>query len=461
MGRFADVGEADWVALRRSLAGGLLTPGDAGFDRARLLFNARFDAMQPAAVALPATPADVAECLAFARRARIPVAIRSGGHSYAGWSGGDGRLIIDVSALAGVAVDGRSAVIGAGARLGAVYEALAAHGATIPAGTCPSVGVVGLTLGGGHGVMARAYGLACDSLIGAALVTADGRLVECDADREPELFWALRGAGNGNFGVVTELRFATHEVGDTVSAELRWPWAEAEAVARSWQEWAPDLPDELWTGLRFARDAEGEATVSLAAFSLGDRSALEGVLDRLPDAATSVEVRTEPHLDAMRRYAGGDAAGDDEPEPRSSYDVRSDFFTRSMTGAGIADLLTAVERGPTGVTVVAALVGLGGAVNRVAPTATAFVHRGHRFLAQYEAYWKGDAAGTAGAAGTEWLRGMRQTMRPHASGEVYQNAPDPQLADWRRAYYGDAADRLAAVKRAYDPDRLFGFPQAL
>ncbi|MGK5632719.1 FAD-binding oxidoreductase, partial [Streptomyces sp. URMC 123] len=199
----------DWPALAASLDGGLVRPDDADYAAARRLYNTRFDHLRPAAVAYPAGPADIAECLAFARRHAVPVAIRSGGHSYAGWSSGDGRLVVDVSRLDSVALESPSAAgapatarIGAGARLVDVYTRLAADGRSLPGGTCPTVSVAGLALGGGHGVVSRAHGLTCDALLSATLVTADGRTLDCSADRRPDLFWALRGAGNGNFGVV-------------------------------------------------------------------------------------------------------------------------------------------------------------------------------------------------------------------------------------------------------------------
>lgn len=445
--------EAAWGALGRALSGDLVTSTDPAYDDTRRSFNGRFDAVRPSAIAIPDAAADIAECLAFARAHDVRLAVRSGGHSYAGWSTGEARLVIDLARFQVVSVDAGTAVIGAGARLGDVYASLDAHGLVVPAGTCPSVGIAGLTLGGGHGVLSRAHGLACDTLVGATIVVADGRVIECDDERESELFWGLRGAGNGNFGVVTELRFAALRTGAVTSAEVSWPWVAAGEVLAAWQELAPDLPDEVWAGLRLGCDGDGEASVSLTAVSLGDRAALEEALDRLPGPQRAA-VRTEPHLDAMRRMGGGDGS----TSTRLSYDVRTDFMSRSLDPAGVVALVDHVARGARGADVVVGLVPLGGAVNRQPAAATAFVHRGHRFLAQYEAYWHDEAGAAAGAS---WLRDVHTTMRRHASGEAYQNAPDPRLADWRRAYYGESADRLVALKRAVDPERVFDFPHAL
>ncbi|ANH92228.1 hypothetical protein A8713_14510 [Streptomyces sp. SAT1] len=466
---------ADWSALARSLDGTLVRPGDTGWTTAHRLYNTRFDSLRPAAVAYVAHPDDIRTALSYARAHRLRVAIRNGGHSYAGWSSGDGRLIVDVSQLAAVRASGTSAVVGAGAKLIDVYRALAAKGVTIPAGSCPTVGVSGLVLGGGHGVVSRAYGLTCDSLTQATLVTADGRQLTADAAENPDLFWALRGAGNGNFGVVTELRFRTRPAPQAVSAYLSWPWARAAGVVRAWQEWGPDQPDEIWSSLHLENTPGGAPKVSVAAFSLGTYGELQNAVDRLADrcgAASGVSLNRHSYEGAMESYAGCSsfaaepqchlpgAAPGRSPQGalgRETYAARSDFFDRSLSPAAVQTLLAQVEAvtgGPGSV----AFTALGGAVNRVSPTATAFVHRRSRMLAQYIASW---TPGTPGTAARSWLTAAHGAMRPHASGAAYQNYTDPSLTDWRTAYYGDAADRLVKVKQQYDPDRFFSSPQSL
>ncbi|MFK0116758.1 FAD-binding oxidoreductase [Streptomyces sp. NPDC090994] len=467
---------ADWTALARSLDGTLVRPGDADWEPARQLYNTRFDSLRPAAVAYAAHADDIRTALAYARAHGVRPAIRGGGHSYAGWSSGDDRLVIDVAELNGVRASGGEAVVGAGARLIDVYRALAARGVTVPAGSCPTVGIAGLTLGGGHGVVSRAYGLTCDSLTGATLITAAGEQLTADAGEHPDLFWALRGAGNGNFGVVTELRFRTHAAPQGVTAYLTWPWARAAEVVGAWQEWGPDQPDEIWSSLHLESADGATPTVAVSAFSLGTYGELQNAVDRLADRigapASGVSLNRHTYEETMEAYAGcasfasgaqchlpGTVPGR-SPEgalERETYAARSDFFDRSLSAAGIDTLLAQVRsvRGGTGTV---AFTALGGAVNRVSPTATAFVHRRSRTLAQYLVSWP---AGESGAAGRSWLAAAHAALRPHASGAAYQNYPDPDLTDWRTAYYGDAAPRLAQVKRRYDPDRLFTWPQAL
>ncbi|MBZ9640346.1 FAD-binding oxidoreductase [Streptomyces sp. PSKA30] len=467
---------AAWTALARDLDGTLIRPGDASWATARQLYNTRFDTLKPAAVAYVAHPDDIRTALAHARAHDIRVAIRNGGHSYAGWSSGNGRLIVDVSELNRVRASGGTAVVGAGAKLIDVYRALTAKGVTIPAGSCPTVGVSGLVLGGGHGVVSRAYGLTCDSLTRATLVTADGKQLTADADEHKDLFWALRGAGNGNFGVVTELHFRTHPAPQAVSAYLSWPWARAAAVVKAWQEWGPDQPDEIWSSLHLANAAGGTPTVSVAAFSLGTYGELQNAVDRLAarigSSASNISLKRRSYEESMEVYAGCASFATDaqchlpgstpgrSPEGalgRETYAARSDFFDRSISATGIQTLLSQLTsvRGGTGSI---ALTALGGAVNHVSPTATAFVHRRSRMLAQYIAAWR---AGTSGSTAQSWLTSAHRSMRPYASGAAYQNYTDPTLTNWRKAYYGDAATRLTKLKRIYDPNRVFTYPQGL
>ncbi|KUJ65366.1 hypothetical protein ACZ90_49455 [Streptomyces albus subsp. albus] len=472
----------DWSALGRGLRGRLIRPGDADYGTARQLYNTRFDRLRPAAVAYIANSSDITECLAFARRHGVPVSIRNGGHSYAGWSSGTGHLVVDVSALKSIRTTSGGATIGAGAKLIDVYTQLGAHGVTVPGGSCPTVGISGLTLGGGHGVVSRAYGLTSDNLTGARIITADGKTLDVSKDREAELFWALRGAGAGNFGVVTELRFRTHPAAAGVTAYMTWPWAKAAALIRSWQEWGPSRPDEIWSALHLSAAPGRTPTVSVSCFSLGGYGDLQNAVDNLadraggPGPARSVSLRRRGYLEAMRMYAGCSTASttqchlpgktpgrsSDGVLGRETYAARSDFFDRSLSEAGIRTLLGQVERYGRrtggGGAVAVALTALGGAVNRVSPQATAFVHRRSRFLAQYTASW---AAGGSGSAQSAWLDGAHTAMRRHASGRAYQNYTDAGLKDWRSAYYGDAAGRLGTLKKRYDPNRLFDFPQAL
>lgn len=239
---------ADWAQLAKSLHGTLVRPNSPQYATARQLFSSRFDTILPAAIAYCAAPADVQTCLAFAHRFGIPIAPRTGGHSYAGYSTTTG-MVLDVTRMSTIAVNAGngSATVGAGARLIDVYSALAQSGLVIPAGSCPTVGVAGLTLGGGAGVLDRKFGLTCDNVLSAQVVVADGRVLTCDASHELDLFWALRGGGGGNFGVVTSFTFRIHQLTTLSLFTLRWPWSSAATVVNAWQNWSPQGPDELWS----------------------------------------------------------------------------------------------------------------------------------------------------------------------------------------------------------------------
>ncbi|MFD9729105.1 FAD-binding oxidoreductase [Streptomyces sp. NPDC059072] len=477
----------DFGALDRGLDGRLVLPGDRDFAEARQLFQPRYDAVAPAAVAYPAHAADVAACLDFARRSAVPVVPRGGGHGYAGWSTRAAGLVVDLGAVARVVVAGDGVRVGAGARLGDVNSALAGRGLGIPTGLCPSVGIAGLALGGGLGLASRAYGATSDRLTGATVVTPDGAVREVGPDLEPELYWALRGGGGGNFGVVTEFRFRTHPVADAAFAELHWSGADSAAVLRGWQRWLVGLPDPFWSQVEFVvgADAEGGTVPALRVVCLDGRRELERELTRLTDLigrpVRDAWTVVRGYGDTVRAMSGclersaeecrlpGVLPGRDPKGRlgRESYAARSDFWAGAgLPDAAIGVVLDAVRRHPSatprgGIGVVQFDGVCGGALNRVPPGATAFAHRAAAFLAQYLVYWPASAPASEVARHEDWLDGLWRDLRPWASGSAYQNYTDPKLAGWRQAYHGPNLARLEAVRRRYDPYRLFRFPHAL
>ncbi|WP_051782317.1 MULTISPECIES: FAD-binding oxidoreductase [unclassified Streptomyces] len=482
----------DYGALARGIDGRVVLPGDRDYPEARRLFQPRYDTVAPAAVAYPAHAGDVAVCLDFARRSGAPVVPRGGGHSYAGWSTRSAGLVVDTGAMAAVSVEGDrgdsgGVRIGAGARLGDVHAALAGRGRSVPTGLCPSVGIAGLTLGGGLGLASRAYGTTADRLTGARVVTPDGVVREVSAERDPELFWALRGGGGGNFGVVTEFRFRTHPVGPCAFAELRWPGGDSAAVLRGWQRWLAGLPDPFWSQVEFTVEVGtgAGATPAVRVLCLDGRPELERQLTRLSDlvggAPRDSWITVRSHEDTVLAMSGcaepiparcrlpGVLPGRD-PEGRlgrDSYAARSDFWAGDgLPDAAITAVLDAVRRyggsvPPGGLGVVQFDGVCGGAVNRVPAGSTAFVHRDSLFLAQYLAYWPESAPAGDVARHQGWLDGLWQDLRPWAGGRAYQNYIDPKLTGWREAYYGPNLARLQEVRRVHDPDRLFRFPQAV
>ena len=464
----------DWGALQRAIEGDVVLPGSADYESVGKPVMARFEHVRPSAVVRCATPADVAATLAAARGLRLPTAIRSGGHSVAGRSSTDG-IVLDVTPMRSVVVAEEVATVGAGVRLGDLYDELAEHGLTIPAGCGSSVGIAGLTLGGGLGILGRKHGLTCDHLLRAQVVLADGRVVECDDHHDDELFWALRGAGGGHFGVATSLVFRTLPAPATTVFHLVWPPAAAAAVVRAWQAYAPDALEELDATLRLTASGEdgrqpGVEVVGSVLDCEADATQLLGELvGRVGTDPVAASHRHLPHR-AAKRYLEGLGSVEDRREPSGPERplqpghlyTKSEFFRRPLPGETIAALVDHLTKGlAPGQSREVDFLPWGGAYNSVPADATAFAHRDERFLVQHLVQVGADAAPAERAAARDWLARSWTLLHPWGSGGVYPNFPDPDLQDWAHAYYGTNYDRLRRVKAAYDPDGFFRFHQSL
>jgi FAD/FMN-containing dehydrogenase len=470
---------ADWHALRRSLHGDLRRRGSAGYDKARILFDRRYDPVMPEAIAQVATESDIAKCVAFAQRFGLPLRVRSGGHSYIGASIGPG-FVIDLRLLKNLSVDSGAGTttIGAGAALVDVYGELASQGVSIPAGSCPSVGLSGLTLGGGIGVVARRYGLTCDRLIEARIITAAGDTLTCNATSHSDLYWALRGGG-GSFGVVSSMTLGTHAADPLAHAFVTWPWSAAAEVVMGWQPWATAAPSSLWSSAHIlATSGTGNATISVAAVMVASSSALQQQIGHLiasiPTTPTSQFVSSASYEYTMMLESGCASltipachVADETPGgtlPRDAFVAGSDFFTHPIPAAGVNALVAAVQQRQDDPRLSfggASLDILGGAVDHVAPDATAWVHRGALFDAQYTASWGTTPGNGSLARNQHSLAAIHGALRPYASGEAYQNYADESLPNPQRAYYGANLPRLIEVRRTYDPTGVFTQPQGV
>lgn len=479
--RTATPTETDWSALAGNLQGSLVRPQSSGYAIAHQLFNTRFDHILPQGVAYCATPADVQTCLAFVRRFNLPVTARSGGHSYAGYSTTTG-LLLDVSRLNRVSVNASAgtATIGGGAHLIDVYTVLAQDGLVIPAGSCPTVGIAGLTLGGGVGVLGRKFGLTCDNLLSAQLVLADGNLITCDQQTHPDLFWALRGGGGGNFGIVTSFTFQVHPVSELTLFTLNWPWSHASDVVDAWQHWGPQAPDELWSNCLLLGTASksSEPLVRVNGVYVGSAASLDPLLQQLIShvgtTPSSSYVYTDPLLETMMVEAGcyGESVAachlpSQNPQGhvgRDTSQARSDYVGAPLPRQAIEILVNAIGSRQSSSMLSGGGIGMdayGGAINRVAADATAFVHRNAQFSIQYTASWNTTDPAPTVSANLSWLSSTWQAMRPYVNGEAYQNYIDPDLANWPQAYYGANLARLQQVKATYDPANLFRFAQSI
>jgi FAD/FMN-containing dehydrogenase len=433
---------------QRLYAAEVFLPDSPGYDDARRPPIARFHDVRPQAVVRCATADDVVETLAVARDMGLPTAVRSGGHCFAGRSSTTG-IVIDVSPMDAVSVGDGTATIGAGARLGRVYDTLDEHGVTIPAGCGATVGIAGLTLGGGLGIMGRRLGPLCDSLLAATIVLADGRTITCSDDEHADLFWALRGAGNGRFGVVTELAFATLEPPPATAFRLVWPHTHATALALAWQEWAPDAPDEIAPSLLITASADPEEPPIATVFGamLGSEPETQAVLTDLVDRTGPAPAETSFRHDSYRQTKRN-LAGEGGEEHGHIY-TRSEFFARELPRDTIAALVEHVARGRVpGQARELDFSPWGGAYNRKPPDATAFPHRDARFLLKHAAVIDAHADPQPAAS---WVTTAWATVHPYGTGGVYPNFPDPELEHPDRAYFQANLERVERVEATYNP----------
>jgi FAD binding domain/Berberine and berberine like len=469
---------ADWAALRRHLSTHrLLRPRETGYDQARHLFEPRFDSLEPAAIAYCRTATDVATCLSFVRKFELAVRVRSGGHSYAGWSSVTGGLIIDVSPMTSVRFDGQTVTVGAGLDLIHFYASLGARGVAVPGGTCPTIGIAGLALGGGIGRLTRLLGTTSDNVTAMELVTADGRELTCDATQNQDLFWACRGGGGGNFGVTTSLTFGTTPLRELCVFASSWPWSRAARVIRGWQSWAPHAPDPLSSTVQLSAPFGGSPSLTVTGTFAGPSHRAAKLLDALyaqiGSGPTASSVEQETYLSAMLAEADCSAvplaachAGPGGQVARVPSFAKSDFFTRPLRAHAIRLLLSGMEdvagiMGAVGGVASVTLEACGGAMNTPSPSATAFVHRDALFLAQYSTTWTSPGKRSDVIRQHTWLRAYYQSLHPHASGQAYQNYVDPDLADWPTAYYGANYPWLILAKASVDPANVFRFPQSI
>jgi FAD/FMN-containing dehydrogenase len=454
----ASVGQEAVAAFRAAIRGRTLGPGEPGYDEARRVWNGMID-RRPGLIVRCAGAADVMAAVAFAGEHALAPAVRGGGHNVAGTAVCDDGLVIDLSAMRGVRVDpvARTARAGGGATWGDVDAETQPFGLAAPGGVVSTTGVAGLTLGGGLGWLRRAHGLSCDNLIGADVVTADGRLRRVSATEEPDLFWAIRGGG-GNFGVVTSFEFRLHPVGPMVTlCAPAYPAEAAGDVVRGWREAAAALPEHatsellLWTvppAPDFPEEAHGRRVVIPAAVSIAPLDEAERTIAPLRSLGTPLADLSGPvpYAALQASFDGLFPAGIQRYYWKSLYlDGLGDEVIDALVPRG-------VER-PSESTIVS-LWQLGGAMARVPSGATAFGRRDAPFMLTIDATW---AEPGDDEVNIRWTRDLWRDMHAFSSGGVYLNFPGmgEEGESLVRAAYGDNHARLAEVKRRYDPGNLF------
>ena len=451
-----------WASLARQLDGTLLRPGDAAYATTGLTENSTANHIRPAAIALCANTKDVQSCIRWARQENEPLVAQSGGHSFAGYSTTSG-LMISVRPMDGVGFDRQSgaATIGSGVQLGNLYNHLFSYGVFVPGGRCTSVGIAGYALGGGFGFETRQFGLTSDLMLETEIVTADGEVLICNEAENADLFWACRGGGGGNFGINTAFKMRTLPVVPTTYGKLAWSFDDAEAVWTALQQVAMTAPDALGmrNGIARTRPSPGapsrdEVTAVFFCFGSSDeaRELLAPAIDAAPP--TEVTIRSGTLKDATK-FAALDSAP-------NAFLSKSGYAEAPIPAEGVGSLVDFLKRWPASARGCSfAMHSVGGVSNQIARSATAYVHRGAQAVFEYEALWFADTTSKQVAENVAWLQALERALQPYFNGEAYQNFIDPTLTDWKRAYYAENFERLVAVKRRYDPDNVFRFPQGI
>ncbi|WP_261325735.1 FAD-binding oxidoreductase [Modestobacter marinus] len=405
---------------------------------------------RPAVIVRCGGPADVARAVAFAREHDLVLSVRGGGHGVAGNAVCDGGILLDLSPVKDLHVDPlhRTARAGAGLTLGELDIGTQRHGLATPLGVVSVTGIAGLTLGGGLGWLNGRYGLACDNLIEAEVVTADGDLLQVGPESHPDLIWALRGGG-GNFGVVTAFSYRLHPVGPVLAGGLGYPWAKVRDVLRFHEELVTTSPDELSTAVSIGIDPSGQPTVEIAVCWCGPHEDGERVLAPL-------RAFGPPLTDTIgsTSYVALQSAGDAGfPTGRQHY--WKSGWMRTLTDSALETLIEHVPQMPSSMSKIG-LQRMHGTASRVAPDATAFRHRADQYDFLMISQWEDPLDSERNIA---WTRGLFDAMTPHLQEAVYVNNLGAEGPDRVRAAYGANYPRLAEVKRRYDPANVFRLNQ--
>ncbi|MDN5860076.1 MAG: FAD-binding oxidoreductase [Pseudonocardia sp.] len=427
----------------------VIGPKDPAYNDARTVFNAMID-RRPAAILRCRDAIDVAAGIVLARRHDLVLSVRGGGHGVAGNAVCDGGLMLDLSGMKDVPVDPveRTARAGPGLVLGDLDAATQAHGLATPLGVMSGTGISGLTLGGGLGWLNARYGLACDNLIEAEVVTADGEILQVGPDEHPDLLWGLRGGG-GNLAVVTSFTYRLHPVISVLAGALTFPWAAARDVLGHHHAFMATAPDELTSVVSLGRDPAGSPTVTVLVCWSGDEAEGERVLRPLRSFGPPLDdsIGALPYLDWQR--------APDPGYPRGRRHYWKSGYLRHLTDAALDALLAIPPTIPTPATGIG-LQGMRGAAARVPVDATAFPHRAAQYDLLILAQW--DEQGQTDEH-VGWARSAFDALRPHLEDAVYVNNLGNEGPERVRSAYGPNHARLAALKRTYDPANVFRLNQ--
>jgi FAD/FMN-containing dehydrogenases len=432
------------------LTGFVILPDSPFYDEARRDYNARFDKF-PLIIVYCNVVQDVVNAVLWIRKQQMPFRIRCGGHSYEAFSLIDGGLIIDVSRLLTIQANTESQTvkIGAGYRLMPLYEALWSQSLTIPGGTCPTVGISGLTLGGGYGLLARIFGMTCDNLLEVEMVTAKGDVIRANDTQYRDLLWACRGGGDGSYGVITAYTFRVHPIGNVARYRMTWDFDDLKKVIHYWQQWAP-YADQRLTSL-LASPAQNQGDPRSSGIFVGSEQELREMIRPFQEATQpkTLELRSMTWIEAARLYAG-------PPVKQEKFKNSSAYVYEPLSDEAINVMIQNLKTAPGSANVIA-FDSYGGMISQVPINATAFVHRKALFSLQYQSFWLQDAEAVKNI---QWIEQFRNSMLPYTRG-AYRNYCDILIPDWPAAYFGENLARLEKIKQIYDPENFFCFEQSI
>lgn len=463
--RIANAHRNNLAAMGRDLDGRLLFPDDEAFAFAAWPNNARWAHVQPQAIAVCANDADVQRCINWARDQHQPFVVRSGGHSYAGFSTTPG-LLIDVKEMNHVEVDLKNGIVSVqgGANNQDMAMAMRSFGVAVPAGRCATVGVAGLVLGGGWGFSASRSGLTCDSMLASEVVLADGRKVSASLEQNPDLFWALRGGGGGNFGVNTSFTFKLHDVREVTTFHIEWAPKKQVEVLSALQKMQLDHARNISTRTK-ARPMKMGALPPRDSIRVETLGMFWGSKADLLDALAPVYAVLAPsvtEINTMDFWSARDYLLTDDPF--GLYDLRSSYVAHTLSEQALDTMLNWMQRWPGGSVAqenLGILFAMGGAVNDVLPHETAYFHRNANFIFEMEAQWGPIDCPQLILRQKAWLAEYFEAMQPFVLPQSYQNFMNRDLPNWARAYYGDNLPRLSRIKHELDPGNLFHFDQSI
>ncbi len=453
------VNTLDWKYLSNQLSGTVLLPNQAGFEPFTIPFSLQYKGTVPMAVARCANEKDIVAAIKWAREMGVPLVARSGGHSYAAYSATSG-LLLDVSSITDISISSTTglATIGGGARNQHVYSALRAPSLSVTHGRCKQVGVAGLVLGGGIGFNMRAHGLTCDKLVETKMVTADGSVIVCNEKENADIFWAVRGGGGGNFGVHTSFVFRPFPVGNITVFDMSWQ-DKVEIVFARLQEVMLAAPDALGAKVWIVSEpvAGMGNRISVKAFGqfAGEQSQLENIFKPVTDLVKPVQsvIQTKYYWDGQELLS-------EEGEPGYGYE-RSRFAYGAISAQGQAAIFRNIREWPgTSDSVVWKYFLMGGKIDTLGRSDTAFYARGARLLTSIDMAWKPQDAPKL-AANMAWINQFHAEMEQYTSANSYVNFIDRNQENYLNAYYGSNLDKLKAVKKKIDPSNFFNYPQGI